>query len=440
MIKIESAAYLKGTLRLGGDKSISHRAIILSSLTNQRVRIKNYYPSRDCLTTIRAMRSLGAKIVWRASNQLDIFGVGLKGCVFPRQLFLGDSGTTYRLLTGLLAGQNNHIILRAGKSLSRRPMKRIVGPLTNMGARIHAVSRAKNDEVYPPLEVLPGKLKAITYKLPVASAQVKSAILLAALNTKGETRIIEEEKSRDHTERMLSLFKVKISLKQNSISLKGPVRQLIAPKQIVIPADFSSAAFFIVGALLLKGSKLAIKKTSINPTRTGLLKVLKRMGANIQIRHIGKTQWPNEPKADIIVRYSELKATEVSKSEIPCLIDEVPILMVAASLAKGTTSIKGVGELRVKETDRINSMRYNLRNMGVPVRIKKSGTREDILVEGVNKLKPGKLRSFSDHRTAMATVIAAVCAQGDSLIDDVECISKSFPNFLKTLSSLIHKF
>lgn len=436
MITIRPVARLKGSLCLGGDKSISHRAIILSSLSNQRVKINNFYPSGDCLSTISSMSSLGVKITRNAPGQLDIFGVGLGGLILPRQLFIGDSGTTYRLLSGLLSGQNCSVTLKAGKSLSRRPMKRIIEPLTKMGAKIRTFSRAKNNEVYPPLKINPSNLKAISYKLPLPSAQVKSAILLAALYAKGTTSIIEKEKSRDHTERMLSLFKANIRLTGNSISLKGPARELISPKQITIPADFSSAAFFIVGALLLKGSKITIKKVSINPTRIGLLKVLKRMNANIVIKPIGKKDWPNEPMADIVVRYSHLKATKVSQDEIPRLIDEVPILMVAASLARGTTHIKGIGELRVKETDRIKSMAYNLTNMGVPIKIKRSRGREDILIQGVKELKASKLKSFSDHRTAMSVIIAALCAKGESYLDDTYCIAKSFPDFFTTLSSV----
>jgi 3-phosphoshikimate 1-carboxyvinyltransferase len=435
MIKaIYPARKLVGHLTLGGDKSISHRAIILSSLTSRKVRIKNFYPSQDCLSSLQAMRKLGVKIKQSRACVIDIYGVGLEGLNFPKSLFLGDSGTTYRLLAGLLAGKNCKCLLKAGSSLSKRPMKRIIKPLTQMGAKVRGSD--SEQEIYPPLLIEGGNLKSIEYTLPVASAQVKSAILLAGLSAKGATKIIEKVKTRDHTERILARFGANISVIKNRITLIGPSRILVAPKEIDIPGDFSSAAFFIVGTLLLVGSNLRIKNVSINPTRIGLLKVLKRMKANIKLTNIRNDLWPFEPVADINIRYSKLQATKITSDEIPLLIDELPIFMVAASLAYGTTRICGAEELKVKEADRIKSMVYNLKNMGVEIKVEKNKNCENILIKGREELHSACLKSFSDHRTAMSMVIASLCTKKTSYLDDTDCISKSFPDFFKALNSI----
>ncbi|MBU2541020.1 MAG: 3-phosphoshikimate 1-carboxyvinyltransferase [Candidatus Omnitrophica bacterium] len=435
MRKISPASSLSGSLTLGGDKSISHRAIILSSISASHVRIKNFYPSQDCLYTLRAMRSLGVEIRQLKKGLLDISGVGLGGLSASGSIFLGDSGTTYRLLAGLLSGLRCSISLKAGKSLSKRPMRRIIVPLTKMGAVIKG-RQGKKFESYPPLNIKGGNLKGIIYKLPVASAQVKSAILLAGLNAKGKTCINEKVSSRDHTERMLKTFGVSVSVKAGNIRLQPPKKELKGPPQITIPGDFSSAAFFIVAALLLNGSRLTIKGVGVNPTRTGLLKVLRRMKANIKVIPLAKNRPDLEPIAEVIIRSSALKATKVSPKEIPSLIDEIPILMVAASFANGTTRIPAVDELRVKETDRIFSMLYNLKRMGVNIRIKKESGKETIYIKGLKRLKAVRLRSFSDHRSAMALVVAACCAEGVSFLDDTSCIRKSFPDFFKALESV----
>jgi 3-phosphoshikimate 1-carboxyvinyltransferase len=382
------------------------------------------------------MRSLSVKIRQCNKKNIIVNGVGLSGLHCPKRIFLGNSGTTYRLLAGLLAAQEANVILQAGDSLSRRPMKRIVEPLIKMGARLEGRTCGTTREIYPPLIVKGGRLKAITYRLPIASAQVKSAILLAALYARGKTTVIEPAKSRDHTERMLYLFKAPLSLKGKRISLRGPVERLMGPNTIVIPGDFSSAAFFIVAALLLPGSKITLKCININPTRTGLLTVLRRMGAKFSIIPATDMKWPHEPTADIAVRYSQLRATQVMAQEIPLLIDELPVFMVAASLSKGTTRIKGIGELRFKETDRIQSMSFNLRRMGVSVGIKRTAGGEDLVVRGVDRLRGSALNTFGDHRTAMALVIAGLCAKSESILNDVSCVKKSFPDFFQRLDSI----
>ncbi len=438
--KITPALCLKGNLTPGADKSISHRAIILSSISNSRVRIKNFYPSQDCLYTLRAMRALGVKIKETKKGILDISGVGLSGLAPTKSIFLGNSGTSYRLLAGLLSGIKGSIVLEAAKGLSRRPMKRIIVPLSKMGANIKArhkfSQQGRRLESYPPLEIKGGNLVGITYTLPVASAQVKSAILLAGLNAKGKTYVNEKLASRDHTERMLRAFGVSISSKHNHIKLEPPKAKLKSPSQIMIPGDFSSAAFFIVAALLMNGSRLTIKSVGVNPTRTGLLRVLKRMKAKIKIAPSNKDTRGFEPIADITINSCTLEATRVTSREIPSLIDEIPILMLAAALAKGTTRIEAVGELRVKETDRISSMLYNLKRMGADIKISKTLDKENIIIKGVRRLKGARLKSFSDHRSAMSLVIAASSAQGSSILDDSSCIRKSFPDFFKALESV----
>jgi 3-phosphoshikimate 1-carboxyvinyltransferase len=307
-----------------------------------------------------------------------------------------------------------------------------------MGAIIDAKHETRNTkhEEYPPITIRGGKLKPITYKMPVASAQVKSAILLAGLYAEGRTQAIESAKTRDHTERMLKLFKADIKLKQNKIVIKGN-QELVSPGRINIPGDISSAAFFLVSAAIIPGSKILIKNVSLNPWRMGLIKVLKRMGAKIRVTSYQLPVTGYEPAGDILIRSSKLKGTTVGKEEIPSLIDELPILMVAASLAKGKTVLEGVGELRVKETDRIESMAENLMEMGAYIQIERAQGTENIIIEGVKNLKGNRVRSFGDHRTAMSMIVAGLKAEGKTLIDDITCISKSFPQFLALLEPLI---
>lgn len=433
---ISRASFLKGKISLPADKSITHRAIIISSIAKGKTIVDNFSLSKDCLYTLEAFKKLGIKIT-RKDLKLSVFGEGLYGLKPPKgPIFVGDSGTTFRLLCGILAGQNFSSVLTAGKSLSQRPMLRITQPLRMMGARITSKSKIQNPkEEYPPLTIRGGKLKPITYKLPVASAQVKSAILLAGLYAEGTTRVIEPIPTRDHTERMLELFKANIKIEKNKIELKGG-KELNSPGYIFIPADISSASFFIVGSLILEGSFISISSVSLNPTRLGLIKVLKRMGANITLKYKDLSSF--EPIGDIWVESSKLKSTVVKKEEIPSLIDEVPILMVASCFAEGKTLIESVQELRVKETDRIKSMVESLTKMGAKISLEKKGNLENIIIEGRVDLRGDKLRSYGDHRTAMSLVIAGLKAKGKTTIDDISCVEKSFPNFLEILKSIMH--
>ncbi|MBM3253749.1 MAG: 3-phosphoshikimate 1-carboxyvinyltransferase [Candidatus Omnitrophica bacterium] len=424
-IIIEQKKFISGSLKLPSDKSISHRAIMLGAISQGRTDIKNCLECDDCNYTIRTFKEMGIKIV-RKNGYTYVYGNGLFGLRKPsKKIFLGNSGTSMRLLLGILAGQNFKSILSADRGLSKRPMARVIKPLTLMGARI----KGRNHSNFAPLEIEGSKLKPITYKLPIPSAQVKSAILLAGLYAKGKTTVKENFKSRDHTERMLICFGAKVEKKTFLCSVRG-IADLKA-SIIEIPGDISSASFFIVASTLLKGSELVIEDVGINPTRVGFIEVLKRMGANITISKARITN--QEPIAKIIVRYSPLKGTTLKRHEIPLCIDELPVLMVAASLSEGRTTIKGASELRVKETDRINSMVYNLKKLGAKI----FSEGDDIYIEGVSQLRGSTVLSFNDHRTAMSMAVAGLLAKGKTRILGIECVTKSFPDFFITLKKLI---
>ncbi len=336
-------------------------------------------------------------------------------------------------MLGVLSGQNFSSKLIAGPVLSKRPMLRVTEPLRKMGAVIKGrrlTADYRQDE-YSPITIKGSRLKAITYKMPVASAQVKSAILLAGLYANGVTEIDEIVKARDHTERMLKLFGADIKVNGNKILLKG-LRDLVSPGSINVPGDISSAAFFMVLGSIVTRAHLLLRRVSLNPSRMGIFHVLKRMGAYIKV--IGRSQENFEPAGDILVRNSSLKAAVVKKNEIPSLIDELPILMVAAACAKGTSIFYGAGELRVKETDRIKSMCENLSKMGVRITVSSS---HNIKIKGIKELVGAKVKSFGDHRTAMSMIVAGLCATGKTEIDNVNCIAKSFPEFIKILDSLV---
>ena len=419
---------VRGEVTLSGDKSIAHRSIILSALCQGKTKIENFPFNKDCLFTLKAFQKLGVKIT-RSHNAISVFGKGLFGLKKPRgPIFIGDSGTTLRLILGVLAGQDFEVKLDVGKSLSQRPMLRVTEPLRLMGAKI---------KEYLPITIQGGDLKPITYKMPVASAQVKSAILLAGLYTGGRTSVIEPIPTRDHTERILKLFKADIKLQQNKIVIKGKGK-LISPGKVFVPGDISSAAFFMVLVAILPNSQVLINNVSLNPSRIGIIRVLKRMGADIKVTKSPSHQVTKyEPMGDLIIKSSALRGARVRRKKVPSLIDELPILMVAASFAKGSTVFEGVSELRVKETDRIRSMTENLTKMGADIKVVKERKFENIIITGVKQLRGTKVRSFGDHRTAMSMVIAGLAAEGQTQIDDISCINKSFPNFINILKTLI---
>ena len=427
---------INGSISLPGDKSIAHRSVILSSLCASPVILTNFPFNDDCLATIEAFRKLGARFRVRAGT-VTVCGQGLRGLKASRgAIMIKESGTTFRLMLGVLAGQDFTTTLLAGPGLSRRPMRRVTAPLRSMGAVIRA--RKAGGEEYAPVTVKGGGLKGIRFTMPVASAQVKSALLLAGLFARGKTTVVEKSATRDHTERMLRLFEAGIAVKGKTAAVAGG-KELTAPDCIAIPGDISSAAFFICAACILPRSKLVIEGVGLNPLRMGAVRVLKRMGGRITVSS-GRVAPGHEPCGTITALSSRLKGVTVEKEEVPSLIDELPVLMVAAACAAGTTVFKGVGELRVKETDRIDSMLSNLRQMGVKASVAGSRGREHIVIEGAKRLEGAGVRSFGDHRTAMSMVVAALAAEGDVRIDDIDCINKSFPGFLKDLRSLCRFF
>ncbi|KPK98106.1 MAG: hypothetical protein AMJ95_05755 [Omnitrophica WOR_2 bacterium SM23_72] len=439
---IHSVPCLKGTVALPGDKSIAHRSLIISAITAGKTRIENFPLNQDCLITLKAFRMLGIFITHkdnleRSTSTIEVFGRGLWGLTKPAKgIWTGNSGTTLRLISGVLSGQQFNCRLTAGKSLSRRPMLRVTEPLRLMGANIKAKRKSGSKEEYAPLTIKGTLLHSIIYRVPVPSAQVKSALLLAALFARGKTKIYEPIPTRDHTERMLRAFQADIKLFKNRIVING-LRELVSVKRIYVPGDLSSAAFFMVLGALAPKSKILIKDVSFNPTRTGVISVLKRMGAHIHIKIQKERKNNGEPWGDVRLESSRLKGVEVKKEEIPSIIDELPVLMVAACLARGLTIFEGIQELRVKETDRIRSMVENLRKMGADVRLQKSKKLDKIRILGGKELRGACVKTFGDHRTAMSMIVAGLLAKGMTRLDDISCINKSFPNFLNVLNHLI---
>jgi 3-phosphoshikimate 1-carboxyvinyltransferase len=441
---VKHASCVKGEILPLGDKSIACRSIIISAISCGKTTVENFPPNKDCLSTIKTFKNLGIKITQNQKvKTITVFGNGLCGLKKPKgPIFVGDSGTTLRLTLGVLAGQNFAVTLTSGKSLSARPMLRVTAPLRMMGVEISARRTPKTKnltpntkfEEYPPITIRGGNLKPITYRMPVASAQVKSAILLAGLYAKGRTCVIERVKTRDHTERMLRLFRAGIKVNENTIVIKGK-KELVSPGRIFIPGDISSAGFFMVLGTILPNSRILIKDINLNPSRIGIIKVLKRMGSDIQV--LGDSAVGFEPIGDISIKSSKLKSTIIKEKEIPSLIDELPILMVAVCFAKGESVFEGVGELRIKETDRIRSMSENLKKMGADIRVLKTPKSEKIIIQGGRALIGATVKSFGDHRTAMSMVVAGLAAEGKTRIDNISCINKSFPGFLNILKTLI---
>jgi len=421
---IGSSKPLNGEITPPGDKSISHRSLMLASLATGTTLVRDFLISDDTLSTANAMRALGASIEINGTRVV-VEGNGLHGLKEPDQIIdCGNSGTTTRLLIGLLSPQEFTTTLTGDKYLQARPMKRVVGPLTQMGANI-----AGNEEGNKlPLTITGSKLKGISYELPVASAQVKSAILLAGMYAEGETEVIEPSASRDHTERMLTYLGVPITKNGNSIKI-NKVSNIISG-EIIVPSDLSSAAFFIVAALITPGSEVVIKNVGINPLRTGIIDILKRMGGDIEI--INERDVNGEPIGDIIARASNLHAAEIGGDIIPKAIDELPLVAVAASFAEGTTLIKDAKELRVKETDRINAMATELGKLGVEVKEFEDG----MSIMGTESLTGAVCSSWGDHRIAMSVAIAGLRAKGETEIVDADCVSVSYPDFFKVLDEL----
>lgn len=407
-----------------GDKSISHRAVLLSSLANGTCRISHFLPGEDCLATIGAMRSLGVEIERPEPTTAVVRGVGGKLRAPDSMIDCGNSGTTMRLLCGILAARDFECILCGDESLTARPMRRVIDPLTKMGARIVG----NGEKGFPPLHVAGGPLAGIDYSLPMASAQVKSAVLLAGLSAKGRTSVTEPAVTRDHTERMLRYFQVPVRKEGMTISVYGGAK--LEARDFAVPGDISSAAFWLVAAAAQPASQLLIHHVGLNPTRSGILGVLVRMGA--RVRECIDSPGDAEPSGTIDIKGGELHATSIGGLEIANIIDEIPILAVAAALARGVTRIRDAAELRVKETDRLSALAKNLRLMGVPVEEYPDG----LDIEGGRPLRGATLESFGDHRIAMAFSIAGLFATGETIIRNTACIATSYPGFQTALEQV----
>ena len=425
---IHPAPPLTGTLRLPPDKAICHRALLLGAIANGQTAVSPWPASDDCQRTLALIEGLGVP-VHRGRDAVRLTGLGLDGLRQPTgELFCGESGTTLRLAAGLLAGQPFTSALAAGPLLSRRPMRRIAEPLALMGARVDGAGQAAG-ELHPPLRIRGVRpLKAIRYETPVASAQVKSAVLLAGLFADGRTTVVERAPTRDHTERMLRNFGVSVTRTGRAVSVEpGP---LTAPGTLVLPGDISSAAFFLVAAACVPGSRVSLRDVGLNSSRMGLVSALSRMGARITTT-LTDEQW--EPRGTIAVEASPLRALALKPEDAPAVIDELPILMVAAVCAEGVSRFSGIGELRVKETDRIQSMVTGLLRLGAAIRVTGSDTVE---IDGGRLAGGTTVDSAGDHRTAMSLAVAALAARAPVTVRGAECVAKSFPEFFDRLRLL----
>jgi len=424
-IEVERKRKIMGETSLPGDKSISHRAIMLGSISQGETRVMGFSDCLDCRNTLNAFLKLGIEIKEDSPGKLTIYGQGLRGLTSPNEIIdVGNSGTTMRLLSGILAAQDFSSTLTGDESLRKRPMKRIILPLREMGAKI-----SSPDDNHPPITIIGQELRPIDYISPIASAQVKSCLLLAGLYAKGISKITEPSPSRDHTERMLRYLGAPLKIEGLTVSIEGGSD--LKAKPIAVPGDISSAAFFIVACLLLKDSDIRIKGVGINPTRMGFLDVLGEMGANIVIDNV-RDLW-GEPVADIFVRSSGLRATKIGGRLIPRVIDEIPVLAVAATQAEGVTEISDAQELRVKESDRIGNVVSELSKMGAVIKEKEDG----MVIYGGKKLVGAPVNSYGDHRMAMALTVAGLIADGETIVDDVDCIDTSFPQFMNILSGMV---
>lgn len=411
---------MSGRIRVPGDKSISHRAIMLGGLADGVTEVSGFLEGADCLATLTAMQAMGVELETLGPGHIRVHGVGMDGLKPPSApLDLGNSGTSMRLMAGILAGQDFDSILTGDASLSRRPMRRVTDPLTSMGAKIESTVAGT-----PPLCVSGGRsLSGVHYDMPVASAQVKSALLLAGLFAKGETCVTEPAPTRDHTERMLSGFGYPVGRVDNRICLQGGGR--LRGARVDVPADISSAAFFLVAASLAPNSDLVLEHVGINPTRTGVIDILRLMGADIELMNAHTVG--GEPVADLRVRHAPLRGVEIPEHLVPLGIDEFPAIFIAAAFARGQTRLAGAEELRVKESDRIQVMADGLAACGVDA----EPTSDGIVIQGgAGRMRGGEIDSHGDHRIAMAFAVAGQCAESAVTIDNCANVDTSFPGFV----------
>ena len=421
-MQIQPCGPLHGEITVPGDKSISHRAVMLGALANGTTHITGFLMGEDCLSTIDCFRKMGVSIDV-SDKEVVVEGVGLHGLTAPEcELYTGNSGTTTRLLSGILAGQSFTSTMNGDATIQRRPMGRVMKPLREMGASIEG-----KDDNFCPLTMHPSELHGIEYRLPVASAQLKSAILLAGLYAEGQTTVIEPAPSRDHTERMFRALGVEIETNGNVITLNPP--EDLHAVDIAVPSDISSAAYFLVAGAIVPGSELTIKNVGVNPTRTGIIDVLRDMGADITESNFRDDA---EPVCDLTVRYSRLHGTEIGGAISPRLIDELPVIAVAAAFAEGETVIRDAQELKVKESNRIASMVAELSKAGVDV----EETDDGMIVRGGEKPHGASFETYKDHRIAMSLSILGLAAEGASRIDEPEVVAISYPDFFGTIEKL----
>ncbi|REK62217.1 MAG: 3-phosphoshikimate 1-carboxyvinyltransferase [Brevibacillus sp.] len=424
MLRVQPVKRIEGTVRVPGDKSISHRAVMFGALAEGTTTIEGFLPGADCLSTIDCFRRMGVKIE-QAGDRVTVYGKGWYGLEEPSQhLDVGNSGTTIRLMAGILATQPFHAVMEGDESIAKRPMRRVIGPLRQMGAKIDG----RKDGEYTPLSIRGGGLHGISYQSPVASAQVKSAILLAGLQATGVTSVTEPQLSRDHTERMLQAFGVKVVRDGLTVSVEGG--QTLTGRAIRVPGDISSAAFLIAAVMMVPGSSLLIENVGVNPSRTGIIDVVRAMGGRIELQNERIVN--EEPVADLLVTHSELRGIEIGGEIIPRLIDEIPVIAVMATRANGRTVIRDAEELRVKETDRIATVASQLSKFGASV----TPTPDGLIVEGATQLTGAAIDSMGDHRIGMAMAIAGLAAEGETVIANDAAINVSFPGFADLLARI----
>lgn len=418
---------LKGTVELIGDKSISHRAIMFSSIAKGTTRIKNFLMGQDCLSTIDCFRKMGVNIDIN-DKEVIVKGVGLRGLKKPNEILnVGNSGTTIRLMMGILAGNEFESTVIGDESIGKRPMKRVTDPLRLMGCNI----KGNDDANFTPITIYGGNLNGIEYEMPVASAQVKSSIILASLYADSSSTIIEKSKSRNHTEIMLKSFGADIKSNDLKIDVQ-PVRELFSVGNINVAGDISSAAFIIAAASIVEDSEVLIKNVGLNETRTGIIDVLEAMNGNFEV--IDKRVESGEVVGDLIVRYSDkLIGTTIDSNLIPRLIDEIPVIAILATQANGTTVIKDAKELKVKESNRIKAVVENLKNMGAEIEELEDG----MVIKGKTKLKGANIKTFNDHRIAMAFSVASLISEGKLNLDNTACIDISFPGYFDLINNLL---
>ncbi|MFJ7406653.1 MULTISPECIES: 3-phosphoshikimate 1-carboxyvinyltransferase [unclassified Lysinibacillus] len=415
---------LQGLLTIPGDKSVSHRSIMFGAIAIGKTTVDGFLLGEDCLSTIDCFRKLGVKIDVDGTN-VTIESAGMEAWQEPSEvLYTGNSGTTTRLMLGILAGSKVHSVMTGDASIGKRPMRRVIDPLRQMGA--HITGRA--DGQYTPLAIQGTKLQAIDYQMPVASAQVKSAILLAGLRAQGTTVVRETEVSRDHTERMLRQFGAQITVADGVITFVGG--QTLSGTHVSVPGDISSAAFFLVAGAICHDSKIVLENVGVNPTRDGIIEVLQNMGASITI--VANEDGQSEPTATITVETSTLNGTIIQGNMIPRLIDEIPILALLATQAHGKTIIKDAEELKVKETDRITAVVDELKKLGARI----EATEDGMIIEGPTPLYGASLKTYGDHRIGMMGAVAALITDGAVTLDDAECIAVSYPSFFEHVESV----